>query len=136
MLMHGLKERYGPLIASMLFYFWAFWLFHKQFQAPVLLQSFLFGVFLTTVCLFMASIFFKISLHAGAWGCVVAFAIICAFHHIHFSPVLVVLSLIIAGLVGTSRLFLNEHTKQQLYSGYIVGALAQLLAFLICKTYL
>jgi hypothetical protein len=136
MLMQGTNERYGPLIASMLFYFWTFWLFHHQFEAPMLLQSFLLGVFLTTVFLFMATIFFKISLHAGAWGSVVVFAMVCAFHRIHLSPLMIVLSLLVAGLVGTARLYLQAHNKRQLYSGYILGVLAQLLAYIICKIFI
>jgi len=136
MLMQGTNERYGPLIASMLFYFWTFWLFHHQFQAPMLLQSFLLGVFLTTVFLFLATIFFKISLHAGAWGSVVVFAISCMFHNIHLSALLTLLSILIAGCVGASRLYLQAHEKRQLYSGYIVGAIGQLLAYLICKTFI
>ncbi len=136
MQMHGLKERYGPLMASMLFYFWTFWLFHKQFQAPLLLQSFLFGVFLTTVFLFMITIFHKISLHAGAWGSVLMFAIICAFHQLQCSIIFLILSAIIAGLVGTMRLYLQAHTNKQLYSAYILGALAQLISYLVCKTFL
>ena len=136
MQMRGLKERYGPLIASMMFYFWTFWLFHKQFNAPLLLQSFLLGVFLGTVCLFMATIFYKISLHTGAWGAVVMFAILCAFHHLQSSLVFLILAILIAGIVGTSRSILQEHSKKQLYSGYIVGGFAQLIAYFICKTYL
>ena len=135
MQMHGLKERYGPLIASMLFYFWTFWLFHKQFQAPILLQSFLLGVFLATVCLFMATIFFKVSLHTGAWGGVIMFAIITAFNQIQFSILFLILSIVIAGIVGTSRIYLNEHSRKQLYAGYIIGAFAQLIAYFVCKTY-
>lgn len=136
MLMQGTNERYGPLIASMLFYFWAFWLFHHQFHAPMLLQSFLLGVFLTTVLLFLATIFFKISLHAGAWGSVIVFAVSCMFHNIHLSALLTLLSILIAGCVGASRLYLQAHEKRQLYSGYIVGAIGQLLAYLICKTFI
>ena len=136
MQMHGIKERLGPLIASMLFYFWTFWLFHKQFQAPLLLQSFLCGIFLTTVFLFIASIFFKVSLHSGAWGCVIVFAIICCFYQIHNGIILLMLSLLVGGIVGSARMRLNAHTFKQLYSGYLLGALAQLVAFLVCKTYL
>ncbi len=136
MLMQGTNERYGPLIASMLFYFWTFWLFHHQFHAPMLLQSFLLGVFLTTVLLFLATIFFKISLHAGAWGSVIVFAVSCMFHNIHLSALLTLLSILIAGCVGASRLYLQAHEKRQLYSGYIVGAIGQLLAYLICKTFI
>lgn len=136
MQMHGLKERYGPMIASMLFYFWTFWLFHKQFEAPLLLQSFLLGVFLATVLLFLASIFVKISLHTGAWGSVVVYAIICTFQQVHLAILLLLLSILIAGLIGTARLYLGAHSNKQLYAGYLLGGLAQLLAFLLCKTYL
>jgi hypothetical protein len=133
MQMHGLKERYGPLIASMLFYFWTFWTIHKQPNSPFLLQSFLLGVFLTTVFLFMVSIFNKISLHTGAWGSVLMFAVICAFHQIQFSLLLIILSLFIAGIVGTSRLYLKAHNNKQIYSAYVIGAAAQLVAYFICK---
>jgi len=102
----------------------------------MLLQSFLLGVFLTTVFLFLATIFFKISLHAGAWGSVVVFAVICMFHRIHLSAILTIFSVLVAGLVGTSRLYLQAHEKRQLYSGYIVGGLGQLLAYIICKTFI
>lgn len=131
MQMHGTKERYGPLISSMLFYFWVFWLFHKQFNAPLLIQSFLFGVFLTSVCVFMATIFFKISMHSAAWGGVICIAMLSAFQHIDYAVFALVVVIGIAGLVGSARLFLQAHTPKQLYSGYIVGFLAQGLAYFV-----
>ncbi len=131
--MHHLKERYGPLIASMLFYFWIFWLFHKQFNAPLLIQSFLLGVFLTTVLVFMASIFFKISMHTAAWGGVIAFAILATFHAINYSVLLLIVGLLLAGLVGSARLILKAHSNKQLYAGYLVGMAAQFLSFFIVK---
>lgn len=122
------KERYGPLIASMLFYFWVFWLFHKQFDAHLLIQGFLLGVFFTTVLVFMASIFFKISMHSAAWGSVATFAIIYSFQgKEHFLPFLIA-SILIAGLVGSIRLFLQAHTLRQVIAGYIAGIIAQVLA--------
>jgi hypothetical protein len=131
--MHGLKERYGPMMASMLFYFWTFWMFHKQFDPPLLVQSFLLGVFLASALLFIFGIFVKISLHAGAWGGVVAFSIIAASHQIAHGMIMVIASLLIAGLVGSSRLALNAHSTKQVYVAYLLGAFAQILALLICK---
>jgi hypothetical protein len=134
--MHETRERYGPLIASMLFYFWTFWLFHKQFQAPLLIQSFLLGVFLTTVMLFMATIFFKISLHAGAWGTVFMFSILCAIHQASYAVFTIIVVVLISGMVGTARLYLKEHTPGQLYSAYILGMVMQAIAYFICNRFL
>lgn len=134
--MNGEKERYAPLIASMLFYFWVFWLFHKQFNAPELVQSFLLGIFLTTVGVFMATIFYKISMHAAAWGGVVSFALVCTFQAAQNALLFFILSLFIAGLVGTMRLYLKAHSNAQVYSGYIVGILMQLISFFVVHKFL
>jgi membrane-associated phospholipid phosphatase len=134
--MHGERERYGPLIASMLFYFWVFWLFHKTMQAPELVQSFLLGVFLTTVGIFMATIFYKISMHAAAWGGVVGFALICTFQGVQNSILFLIVSIIIAGLVGSIRLYIKAHTGPQVYSGYIVGFVMQLLSLFVVSKFL
>ncbi|MBK9300945.1 MAG: hypothetical protein IPN14_10130 [Bacteroidetes bacterium] len=134
--MHGEKERYAPLIASMLFYFWVFWLFHKQLKAPELLQSFLLGIFLTTVGVFMATIFYKISMHTAAWGGVVMFAIIGMFQTLQHGLIFLCLALFIAGVVGSTRLYMKAHTPFQIYSGYVVGMLMQLLSFIVVHKFL
>lgn len=127
--MHELKERYGPLIASMLFYFWVFWLFHKQFQAPHLVQTLLLGTFLNTVLVFMSSIFFKISMHSSAWGSVFTFSLICLMLGADGSLLLVIVAALLAGLIGTVRLYLKAHIPSQIWTGYILGALSMPLAY-------
>ncbi len=129
--MQGDKERYGPLIATMLFYFWVFWTVHKQFPVPEVAESFLLGTFLTTVGVFMATIFFKMSMHTAAWGGVIAFAIICTFMMLSNALFFLLAAVLIGGIVGTSRLWLKAHNPPQVYSGFIVGALMQFFAFLI-----
>ena len=37
--------------------------------------------------------------------------------------------ILLAGAVGTSRLYLKAHKENEIYGGYIVGILAQLIAF-------
>ena len=133
MQMDGLKERYGPLIASMLFYFWIFWVFHKQFAAPFLIQTFLLGVFFTTVLTFLNSIFFKVSMHTSAWGSVFTFAIMAACMNMQNALFLIMASILIGGLVGSARLYLQAHNIRQIWIGYILGVLGQILSFLIIK---
>lgn len=127
--MHGLKERYGPLIASMLFYFWVFWLFHKQFQAPLVVQTLLLGTFLTTVLVFMCSIFFKISMHTAAWASAISFASIACLLYVDKSLILLIATILIGGLVGSARLLTQAHTNRQVWLGYIMGAIAMPIAY-------
>lgn len=131
MQMHELKERYGPLIASMLFYFWVFWLFHKQFAAPEMIQSFLFGVFLTTVLVFLASIFFKISMHTAGWGGAVGFLLILTLQAVPGALLILLITFLLAGWIGTSRLMLKAHIPAQIYTGYGVGIAMQVLSYFI-----
>jgi len=129
--MRELKERYGVLIASMLFYFWVYWVFHKQFQAHVLIQTLLLGVFLTCVLVFLASILYKISMHTAAWGSATVFAAILTFESLPAAPILLVCVILLAGIVGTARLQLKAHSPQEIYSGYMAGLVAQILAYFV-----
>lgn len=131
--MQGLKERYVPLIASMLFYFWTFWIFYKQLNAPQIIQVFLAGVFLTSVAVFMASIFYKISMHTAAWGTVCSMGVILLMKNMPGASIFFVVVLLLAGLAGSARLYLKAHTPFEVYSGYAVGMLSQIISFIIIK---
>lgn len=129
--MRGNKERLGPLIASMMFYFWVYWLFHKQFNAPILLQIFLLGVFLTTVLSFLGTIFLKISLHASAWSGFTTFLLCCMFYNTQNSFLLFSVTLLLTGGIASMRLLLLEHTPREVYIGLCIGILAQTIACFI-----
>ena len=126
----GQKERYGPLMASMLFYFWVFWVFHKEFKAPLDIQLLLFAAFLSNVLVFMATIFYKISMHTAAWGTTIVLLTYWSVHYAAAFPYLL-LGLLLAGIVGSIRFYLKAHSTKQVYVGYIVGALAALLSMLV-----
>lgn len=126
----GQKERYGPLMASMLFYFWMFWVFHKQFSAPLEIQGLLFAVFLSNVLVFMATIFYKISMHTAGWATAVVLLAYWTMKNTTAFPLLL-LAVVLAGMVGSIRFYLQAHSSKQIYVGYVVGAIAALLAILI-----
>jgi hypothetical protein len=130
MQLHEQKERYGPLMASMLFYFWVYWVFHKEFNAPLPIQVWLLSVFLSTVWVFMATIFFKISLHTAAWGSAAAFLVYLTWYNTSALPFLL-LVILLAGIIGSARFYLNEHSPKQLYAGYIVGIISTLMAIAV-----
>lgn len=62
----------------------------------------------------------RISLHTIAWGGLTALISYISFYKTELSVVLAV-AVLLSGLVGTARLYLNEHKPIQIYSGYMVG---------------
>ncbi|HRP90861.1 MAG TPA: hypothetical protein PKX92_12585 [Edaphocola sp.] len=126
------KDRIIPLIATMIFYFWAYTVF-KNIKAPTLppliLQIFLLGNFYGIIALFMVNIFKKVSMHAAAAGGMIGiFIVVMIMSQINLFITLIV-SLLIAGLIGTSRLILRAHTQGEIGLGYFLGIAAQLVAF-------
>ncbi|KXK44200.1 MAG: PAP2 superfamily domain protein [Bacteroidetes bacterium OLB11] len=134
--MKGDKERYIPLIASMLFYFWTFWLFHKQLAAPAVLQSFLLGTFLTTVGVFLFTLFSKVSMHTAAFGGLFSFALILSFRAFQNSLLLLIVAILLSGLIASARLYLKAHNTNQVNTGFLIGFFAQFISFIIVLQFL
>jgi membrane-associated phospholipid phosphatase len=116
----------------MTFYFWAYWVF-KNTESPFILRVLLLGCFWGVITVFMINIFFKISMHTSATGSMIGILMIMMF----LSPVNLVLpffiALIIAGLIGTSRMILKAHYLGEIWAGYIIGILVQVAAYLYLK---
>jgi hypothetical protein len=130
MYMRTNQERLGPLMASILFYFWNYYVFHKdQNNAPMLMKSFLLATFISVSLLFLTTIFTKMSMHvaaiAGACSALLLLAILspCA-SYMPFGISIGVLALVI-----WARLFLKEHTKAEVVSGLIIGIVSQVFAW-------
>jgi len=123
------KDRIIPLIAIMIFYFWAYRVF-KSFNAPFILQVLLLGSFWGVIVVFMANIFTKISMHtAGAGGMVGILIVLMIVGHINFLiPFLI--ALVIAGIIGSARMILGAHTPFEIWLGYAAGIAVQISAYL------
>lgn len=127
------KDRVIPLIATMIFYFWAQQVFSHPFKIeqrelfwPLILRILLLGSFWGIILLFIGSIFFKISMHTTAAGGAIGIMIVLLF----LSPInmlgTLLATIIIGGIVGTARLILREHTTAEIWMGYGIGLLVQL----------
>jgi len=130
--METTRERIVPLMATMVFYFWASHVFNN-ITSPLILKVLLLGSFWGIIVLFMINIFVKVSLHTAAAGGMIGILLVLMMT----SPVNMVLpffvALIIAGLMGTIRLILKAHTPAEVWLGYIVGILVQLGAYWYMK---
>jgi hypothetical protein len=122
------KDRIIPLIATMTFYFWIYLVF-KNTHEPLIVRAFLLGNFWASMALFLATIFYKVSMHTVAAGGVVGLIIVLMI----MSPVSMfyplIVALVVAGLIGTARLLLGAHTQFEIWAGYLIGIAVQVGAY-------
>jgi len=139
------QERIGPYIITGIFYLW---LFINLRQNPNVPESFKFCLLGATIGLFLAfliNLFSKISMHTTGMGGLLAMSILTVFNFSKStfwlptfggavelnSKMIIFFVLVVAGLVGTSRLLLKAHEPQDVYGGYLIGMIAQFAAFAI-----
>ena len=125
------KDRIIPYIASGIFYFWAFTVFKQQAQYPLILTSFVLGIFLASSVALIANIYFKISMHAMGMGSWLAFflVIVQTKEMLMTWPLCIVL--LITGLVCSARLLLGSHQPKDIYMGLFVGIITQVIASIV-----
>jgi len=120
------KERIIPFVASIIYFFWAFWVAKNLEGTPTPMVFFFLGTFISTSAALMANNYFKISLHALAVGGAVAFMILLGMVTTEPMGSIISLTTIIAGIVCTSRLIVSDHHPMEIYWGLIVGACTNL----------
>jgi len=138
-------ERIGPLIVTGTFYLWLFINIKDNSTIPGAFSFFVLGATIALFLALMLNSFTKISLHTVGMGGLLAgtffiryfFSYDSFFVHLPFGTLnihtnlVLLLVIIFAGAVGTSRLLLKAHSTMDVYGGYIVGVFAQLIAFRI-----
>jgi hypothetical protein len=122
------KERIIPYAAAMIFYFWAWYVFHNQKDNPQAFLNFLLGSFLGVCAAWFLNIIAKVSMHAIGVGGLAVFFLLQAFNQQDVTGVYFSLAIFIAGIVCTSRLIVSDHTQKEIYMGFVAGGLCQLLA--------
>ncbi|WP_295126400.1 hypothetical protein [uncultured Chitinophaga sp.] len=125
------RDRIIPYVATIIFYFWAFYTFLREGAAPGFFTSFFLGIFLTASICLVANNFIKISMHTTGWGGVIGFFLVLMWGlGLNVSLPLGVI-LVFTGIAATSRLVLSAHTTWEVYIGLFTGILAQLIAWWI-----
>ncbi len=142
--MHTAKERTIPLMAIMIFYFWVSHAFNNMgiptplnpnpgSVPPLIYKVLLLGNFWGIILLFLVNIFTKISMHTAAAGAMIGIIIVMMI----ISPTNMIMpllvSIIIAGIIGTARMILGAHQRGDIWLGYIIGILVQLGAYVYMK---
>lgn len=92
-----------------------------RYPVPVFIKTFILGIFIISLLLTALNMWWKISLHSAAAGAIAALVLVLSFKM--NSPLLWPLMLVIvsAGLVLSSRLKLNAHSPAEVWSGFFLG---------------
>jgi hypothetical protein len=131
--MSSAKERILPYVATATFYLWTAWMFKPNVNMKIptnpLIFYLLLGACLSIFVAFFINNFSKISLHAVGTGALLGLVL-------HLTKIstfdlrgLLLLSIVVCGVIGSARLYLNAHTTEELVTGYTVGFTGQVIAF-------
>lgn len=128
--MRTAKERIIPLIGSMVFYFWANLVFKNTPETPMTLRVLILGAYWGIIVLFMANIFFKVSMHTMAAGGMLGVLTVLLLSSSVEMTIPLFVAIVIAGVIGTSRMLLGAHNQSQVWIGYILGFAVQMAAYM------
>ena len=117
------KERLIPLIITVIFYFFSFYIL-QNINAPKIIQIFILGSSLSVLTALTITFFWKISTHMIGIGGLLAITLIISFRLMVDLYFIIVTLILISGMIGTARLYLKAHNSAQVYLGIIVGFVA------------
>lgn len=114
------ERRMVPYVISILCYFLGFYLLTLMNTPDFINVIFVVAIIIQVLCA-AVNRWWKISIHSagigGVTGMVVAFSVILSFDPTWWLCML----LLIAGLVGTARMVLRQHSLAQIVCGYLIG---------------
>ncbi len=134
------KERIIPFVATATFYLWTTWMFKPNVAMKVPPNALVFfmmaGATLAVFFGFFINLFFKISIHAIAAGCLLGLTLSIVKFSTYDLRLVMVGVILLAGIIGTARLYLNAHDARQVFMGYLVGFTGQFVSFTIISKFI
>jgi hypothetical protein len=125
------RERVIPLIASGIWYFWIWYVWKNLPDHPIELVRFALAVWTASWLALMINVRMKISLHTIAAGIILMFLFLWSIQNPFGAGIYLPIACIWAGSIGAARLFLSDHTKTEVYMGYLLGIACMLVIHLI-----
>jgi len=116
------EERVYPILALAVFYYLTYYLL-KEIPVMTLFNYFMLGTTLISIGILLLTFYTKPSLHMAAMGGVTGF--LAGFMLISQKDLMlpIMATILLSGLVGTSRMILNAHKPGEIYLGYLTGML-------------
>lgn len=131
--LHNRTERTVPYIINFVCYV-ACYLYLYRFGIPSWILSFIAAALISLILALFINRYWKISAHMMAAGSMVTLVFLMSFYGLMLKPYILPLQLItllLAGAIGSSRILLNRHTLGQEGAGFSLGVLCCVSMFYI-----
>lgn len=118
--MENSQERIIPLIINAFLFYLTYYLL-SRYNTPDILRIYILA---GAVCIFVAILIswrWKVSLHMLGIGALTGAVLFVSIRYRVNLNLYLILLILMSGLIGFSRLFLNAHNPFQIYLGYLVG---------------
>lgn len=127
--MENRRERIRPYILMALIYYLMFMLF-RSVNIPGIVLNLLLGVFIILLLSFLINFRWKISIHMAGMGGAAGLLLGIAFRYYVDLRILLVITIIMAGITGYARLKLDAHKPSEIYSGFLLGTFVMLMLYI------
>ncbi|HUH72989.1 MAG TPA: hypothetical protein VLZ75_01155 [Chitinophagales bacterium] len=135
--MYDKQDRIIPFIATMTFYIWAFLVIKNYFDFMLpIYMIFMLGTLISLMLSFFINLFFKLSLHMVGMAGLLTGTLLMMLSSEYSLIGALILIIIFNGLVAASRFYLKAHTVKELYVGFLIGVVGQLLSFSVFAKYI
>ncbi|MCK5170538.1 MAG: hypothetical protein KAQ75_11720 [Bacteroidales bacterium] len=124
--MENNRERLIPFFVTSVLYFFCYYLLARLGAPPTILK-FILAATTTVVILFLLSFKWKISAHMMGVGGLTGALIAVSFRLSVNLEYFIVVSVIVSGIIGYSRLKLKTHKQYQVYAGWVTGVFISLM---------
>lgn len=114
------EERLAPFICIAFCYLCCAYILFRC-AMPLWVINLILSVTIVILIESIISIFWKISGHATSMGMLIGAIMVAGYHTYSNVNVTLIISLLIAGVVGTARMYLNRHTTGQIILGFLFG---------------
>jgi len=125
------RDRIIPLVACGIWYFWIWYVWRNLPDYPQPAIRFALAIWISVSLALMANIKMKISLHTISMGAAATFILLLALSQGINSGIYISIAFFIAGLVGTARFIASDHVAKEIYGGFVVGIISQLIAWVV-----
>ena len=123
-MMRTRQERRFPFLLTAIFYMFGYYLL-RRLSLPTIFYKIMLGATLSVTIAVIFNIVWKVSIHSiGIGGIIGTLLIISQLLFVDVKiPVIIVI--LIAGIIASARLSLDEHTPAQIYTGLLIGFLCE-----------
>jgi hypothetical protein len=123
------KDRIIPYVVCGIYYFWMWYVLKNQPEFPKYFVMLSLAIFIASSIGLTVNSFLKVSMHTISVGVMLTFILLLAFLTDVNYGFFIAIAFLLGGLVCTARLVNADHSPAEVYTGLLIGIVAQLVAY-------